>query len=153
MTAKVWVDADACPREVKEVIIKASARTNMAVVLVANKVIATGPNALVSHILVSGGADIADDYIVVHAVAHDICITADIPLAARLVPNKVVVIDHRGELLDDDNIGERLSVRDFMTDARDIGLQTTNQKPFTPRDKQRFASTLDAALHKAQRRG
>jgi uncharacterized protein len=147
---RLWVDADACPREVREVILRAAARTNITTVLVANKVIPSGPNPMVTHVLVSGGADVADDHIVVHAVAGDIAITADIPLAARLVPNRVVVIDHRGEVLDAENIGERLSVRDFMTEARDVGMATHGPKAYSPRDKQRFASALDATLQRVK---
>lgn len=144
---RIWLDADACPRDVKEVVFRASGRTGTAVVLVANKAMFTPAHSpLITMVQVSGGADVADDHIVGHAAAGDIVITADIPLAARLVPMRVVVIDPRGERLDDDNIGERLSVRDFMADVRDTGVVTGGPRPYSPRDKQRFASTLDAAL-------
>ena len=146
-TLRIWLDADACPKDVKEVVFRASGRTGIAVVLVANKAMFTPAHSpLISMVQVSGGADVADDHIVAHASAFDIAVTADIPLAARLVPMRVVVIDPRGERLDDDNIGERLSVRDFMADVRDTGVVTGGPRPYSPRDKQRFASTLDAAL-------
>ena len=149
---RIWLDADACPRDVKEVVFRASGRTGTAVVLVANKAMFTpAGNALVTMVQVSGGADVADDHIVAHAIAGDLVVTADIPLAARLVPLRVVVIDPRGELLDAENIGERLSVRDFMSDVRDTGVLTGGPRAYSPRDKQRFASALDAALQRALR--
>ena len=149
---RIWVDADACPRDVKEVIFRASGRTQARVVLVANKAMFTPAGSpLITLVLVSGGADVADDHIVAQAAAGDVVVTADIPLAARLVPLKVVVIDPRGELFDADNIGERLSVRDFMADVRDSGVTTGGPRAYSARDKQRFASALDAALQRAQR--
>ena len=150
---RIWLDADACPRDVKDVVFRASGRTGIAVVLVANKAMFTPLHSpLVTMVQVSGGADIADDHIVAHARARDLVITADIPLAARLVPMGVVVIDPRGERLDEDNIGERLSVRDFMAEVRDTGVMTGGPRPRSPRDTQRFASALDAALQQARPR-
>jgi len=148
---RIWIDADACPRDVKDVIYRAAMRLDVAVVVVANSAIGTPLSPLISSVVVKGGPDVADDHIVAHAVKGDVAITQDIPLAARLVANKVVTIDVRGAVFDDDNIGERLSVRDFMADVRDTGVVTGGPKPFTPRDKQRFAASLDAALHKAKR--
>ena len=149
---RIWVDADACPRDVKEVIFRASGRTQARVVLVANKAMfPPAGSPLITLVLVSGGADVADDHIVAQAAAGDVVVTADIPLATRLVPLKVVVIDPRGELFDADNIGERLSVRDFMADVRDSGVTTGGPRAYSARDKQRFASALDAALQRAQR--
>jgi hypothetical protein len=99
---------------------------------------------------VAGGPDVADDHIVAHAIAGDIVVTADIPLAARLVPLRVHVLDPRGELYDEESIGERLSVRDFMADARDLGMVTGGPSAFSARDKQRFAAALDRLLHRAR---
>ena len=153
ITWRIWLDADACPRDVKEVVFRASGRTGTPVVLVANKAMFTPAGSpLITMVQVSGGADVADDHIVAHAAAFDIAVTADIPLAARLVPLKVTVIDPRGERLDEENIGERLSVRDFMADVRDTGVMTGGPRAYSARDKQRFASALDAALHQAQKR-
>ena len=148
---RIWIDADACPRDVKDVIYRAAQRLDVAVVVVANSPIGTPVSPLFSSVVVRGGPDVADDHIVEHAVAGDVAVTQDIPLAARLVANKVVTIDVRGVIFDDDNIGERLSVRDFMSDVRDTGVITGGPKPFSPRDKQRFAATLDAVLHRAKR--
>lgn len=149
---RIWIDADACPREVKDVIFRAAERTGVAVSLVANKSMFTPRSPLVSMVQVKGGPDVADDRIVADAVAGDVAVTADVPLAARLVQKGVVVIDTRGELFDEHNIGERLSVRDFMADVRDAGGITAGPRAFSPRDKQRFASALDAALQRGLRR-
>jgi len=149
---RIWIDADACPREVKDVIFRAAERTGVAVSLVANTSMFTPRSPLITMVQVKGGPDVADDRIAQDAVAGDIAVTADIPLAARLVPKGVVVIDTRGELFDDDNIGERLSVRDFMAEVRDAGGVTGGPRAFSARDKQRFAGALDAALQRAARR-
>ena len=145
---RIWIDGDACPRDVKDVIFRAAARTGVAVTLVANKAMFVKQSPLVTMVKVNGGPDVADDHIASAAERLDIAITGDIPLAARLVEKGVTVIDTRGEVLDHDNIGERLSVRDFMADVRDTGVVTGGPRAFTARDKQRFASALDAALHK-----
>ena len=143
---RIWVDADASPRDVKDVVFRAANRTGVPVSLVANKSMFTPAGEQISMVRVSGGPDAADDHIATHAERGDIVITADIPLAARLVPGGVVVIDPRGELLDEENIGERLSVRDFMSEIRDSGVSTGGPRPYGARDKQHFASALDAAL-------
>ena len=145
---KIWIDADACPRDVKEVVFKASARMSIPVVLVANKAMHAPPAfPLVTMTQVKGGPDVADDHIVEHSSKGDLAITADIPLAARLVEKRVHVIDPRGEVYDEDNVRERLSVRDFMAEARDIGgITTGGPAAYAPKDKQRFAASLDRAL-------
>lgn len=148
---RIWIDADASPRDVKEIVFRASARTGIPVTLVANKAMQVPLSALVSLVHVKGGPDVADDHIAQHAAAGDIAITADVPLAARLVPKNVIAIDPRGALYDEETIGERLSVRDFMADVRDAGGVTGGPAAYGPRDKQRFASALDAALHRARR--
>lgn len=148
----IWIDADACPRDVKEVVFRAAGRTNTMVVLVANKPLGTPATPLVRSVQVPGGPDVADDHIVNESAVDDIAVTADIPLAARLVEKGVVAIDPRGVLFDEDNIGERLSIRDFASDVRDIGLVTGGPKPYTAKDKQRFAAALDAALHRYRQR-
>lgn len=145
---KIWIDADACPRDVKEVVFRAADRTSIQVVLVANKAMhVLSRSGLVSMVQVKGGPDVADDHIVAESAPGDLAITADIPLAARLVEKKVHVIDPRGETYDEDNVRERLSVRDFMADVRDTGIVTGGPSAFSPRDKQRFAAALDRALH------
>ena len=114
---KIWIDADACPRDVKEVVFRASTRRSIPVVLVANKGMQTPPAfPLVTMTQVKGGPDVADDHIAAAAEKGDVAVTQDIPLAARLVEKGVVAIDVRGTVFDEDNIGERLSVRDFMAE-------------------------------------
>ncbi len=149
---QIWIDADACPREVKEVVFRASERLAVPVVLVANKAMIVPKSSRISFVQVRGGPDVADDYIAEHAVAEDLGITADIPLAARLVRVGVTAIDPRGHVYDARTIGDRLAVRDLMSDLRDQGAVTGGPAAFSPKDKQRFASTLDRLLSAWQRR-
>lgn len=150
---KIWIDADACPRDVKEVVFRAADRTSIQVVLVANKAMhVLSRSGLVSMVQVKGGPDVADDHIVAASAHGDLAITADIPLAARLVQKRVHVIDPRGETYDEDNVGERLSVRDFMAEVRDSGVVTGGPSAFSARDKQRFAAALDRALQLLRKR-
>lgn len=144
--SRIWIDADACPREVKELIFRAGARLQLPVMVVANKGMQVPLSPLVHMVQVAGGPDVADDHIVAHCSRGDVAITADIPLAARLVDKGVVVLNPRGEEYDVDNIGERLSVRDFLTEARDLGITTGGPSAYGPKDKQRFANALDRAL-------
>ena len=143
---RIWIDADACPRDVKDVVFRAAERKSLPVVLVANKAMYTPRSALVTMVQVKGGPDVADDHIAEQSAEGDLAITADIPLAARLVNKGVVVIDPRGEVYDEENVHERLSVRDFMADMRDAGMTTGGPRAYSPRDKQRFANALDRAL-------
>jgi uncharacterized protein len=149
----IWVDADAAPRDVKDIVCRAAARTGIRAVLVANRRL-TGPlnNAQVSTVCVAGGTDEADRYIAERAVAGDVAVTADIPLAAQLVAKQVVVLDPRGELYDEDNVSERLSVRDFMESLRGSGVDTGGARPYGAREKQAFAGALDRVLTAALRR-
>lgn len=149
---KLWVDADAAPRDVKDICIRASERLKIDVVLVANQRLQPPAGyARVAAIRVDGGPDVADRYIVEHAVSGDVAVTADIPLAALLVPNGVVVIDPRGEQYTADTIGERLSVRNFMDELRGSGVETGGHAAYGARDKQAFANALDRALTRATR--
>ncbi len=143
---KIWIDADACPRMVKEIVFRASGRLQIQVVLVANQGLAKHHSRLVSSIVVPGGLDVADDYIAQHATSEDLVITADIPLAARIVRKGGTALDPRGELFTDDNVGERLSVRDLMQGLRDEGLVQGGPAQLGPQDRQRFASALDRTL-------
>lgn len=144
---KIWIDADAAPREVKELVFRAARRLEIDTVLVANQRMQTPVgNPRVSAVWVDGGADVADQHIVEHAVRGDLVVTQDIPLAALLVPAGIVVLDPRGDEHTPDSIGERLSIRDFMEDARTAGLVTGGPPPFDARAKQAFASALDRAL-------
>lgn len=149
---KLWLDADAAPQPVKEVCFKASERLRLDTVLVANMRLPLPPGyAHLSAVRVDGGPDVADRYIAEHAKAGDVAVTADIPLAAILVPTGVVVIDPRGEEYTVESIGERLSVRNFMDGLRSTGVETGGHAPYGPREKQAFANALDRALTRAIR--
>lgn len=143
---KIWIDADACPRDVKDVVFKAAARRQVETVLVANRPLATPKNRFVSSIVVAKGADVADDWIAERVAVEDLVITADVPLAARVVEKGATGLNPRGELYGEDNVRERLSVRDFMTELRDAGVVTGGPAPFGTKDKQRFANALDREL-------
>src|SRR5438874_7190564 len=140
---KIWVDADALPTEIKEIVLRASRRLRVETVFVANKNVWVEDDPLVSFVRVTEGPDVADAFIVEASARGDLCVTADIPLAARLVDKGLIVIDPRGTLYSAQSIGERLSVRDFMADLRDAGVQTGGPPPFSLKAKQRFASMLD----------
>jgi uncharacterized protein YaiI (UPF0178 family) len=143
----LWIDADAAPQPVKEVCFRASERLSLATVLVANMRLPLPPGyAHVSAVRVDGGPDVADRYIAEHAVAGDVAVTADIPLAALLVPKGVVVLDPRGDEYTTESIGERLSVRNFMDQLRSTGVETGGHAAYGAREKQAFANALDRAL-------
>ena len=149
----LWIDADAAPRDVKDVVFRAALRLEIPTILVANQRLQTpANNPHISTVRVPGGPDVADQYIADHSAQGDIAITADIPLAAILVEKKVIVLDPRGERYTESNIGERLSIRDFMESVRDLGVETGGPKPWTPREKQAFANALDRTLTAELRR-
>ena len=148
----LWLDADAAPRDVKEVCYRASERLKLDTILVANMRLQLPVGyAHLSAVRVEGGPDVADRYIAAHAVAGDVAVTADIPLAALLVPNGVVVIDPRGEEYTEETIGERLSVRNFMEGLRSTGVETGGHPSYGAKDKQAFSNALDRALTRARR--
>jgi uncharacterized protein len=150
---KLWIDADAAPRDVKEIVYRAARRLELETVLVANQRLQVPPgNAFVSAVRVEGGPDEADRHIAEHAAPGDAAVTADIPLAAILVEKGVAVIDPRGEEYTPENVGERLGVRDFMDGLRGAGVETGGSRPYGPRDKQAFAGALDRVLTRALRR-
>ena len=155
----LWIDANAAPRDVKDICFRASERLMLATVLVANQRVQLPPGyPHLSAVRVDGGPDVADRYIAEHAAAGDVAVTADIPLAAVLVPNGIVVLCHgivvlpRGEEYTVESIGERLSVRNFMDGLRGAGLETGGPAGYGPREKQAFANALDRALTRAMRR-
>jgi len=148
----LWLDADAVPRDVKDICFRASERLGLPVVLVANQRLQLPPGyKQLSAVRVDGGPDVADRYIVEHAETGDVAVTADIPLAALLVPRGVVVIDPRGEVYTVESIGERLSVRNFMDALRGTGVETGGHGAYGAREKQAFANSLDRALTRATR--
>ena len=149
---RIWVDADAAPRDVKDIVSRASLRLQLETHLVANQRLQTpANNPLVTSIRVPGGPDVADDYIAEHAEPGDLAITADIPLASRLVEKGIKTIDPRGTVYTSENIGERLSVRDFMDQLRSTGVETGGPAGYGPKDKQAFASSLDRVLTRLTR--
>ena len=143
---KIWVDADACPGPVRDILLRASQRLGVAMVFVANKRLSLPRSELVSTVQVGAGLDVADQHIARSAQAGDLAVTQDIPLAALLVPKGVVVLDPRGELFSAENIDERLSVRNFMQELREGGVMTGGPGGFSAQDRQRFAATLDREL-------
>jgi uncharacterized protein YaiI (UPF0178 family) len=148
---KIWIDADACPRVIKEIIFRASERLTLPVLLVANTSLSKHNSNLIESIVVADGFDVADDYIADHAVAEDLVITADIPLAARIVAKGGIALDPRGELYTEENVGERLSMRDLMMELRSEGCVQGGPGQFSLADRQRFASSLDRILTLMQR--
>lgn len=140
---KVWIDADACPRDVKEIVFRASRKRRFPVTLVANKLQATPNLAWITAVQVAHGLDVADEHIVQHAQPGDLVVTQDVPLAAELVAKGIDALSVRGELWTEANVGERLSVRDMMTEARAMGLVTGGPPPFDDRAKQQFANAFD----------
>ena len=149
---KLWLDADAAPRDVKEICFRAAERLSLETVLVANQRLTLLPGyRFVSTVRVDGGADVADQYIAANAEKGDVAITADIPLAAILVPKGVIVIDPRGDEYTPEVIGERLSVRNFMDSLRSTGVETGGHAPYGAREKQAFANALDRVLTRALR--
>lgn len=149
---KIWIDADAAPRDVKEMVFRAARRLRVDVALVANQRLAAPPgNPFVTAVRVAGGPDVADLHIAEHAAPGDLAVTADIPLAARLVEKGVIVIDPRGAEYTADNVGDRLAVRDLMSGLRGAGLETDGPRPYHSKDLQSFASALDRALTRALR--
>ena len=140
---QVWVDADACPGPVKEILFRAAERAQVQVTLVANQWLRTPGSRFVRAIQVQGGFDVADDAIAERATRGDLVVTQDIPLASRVLANGAEAIDPRGEGFTADNIAERLSVRNFMEELRSAGVQTGGPAVFGARDRQAFANQLD----------
>jgi len=149
---KLWVDADASPAEMKEVVFRASRRLALETVLVANQSIGI-PVAYptVRSVCVRAGPDAADHHIARTAEPGDVAVTADIALAARLVARSVATIDPRGEEYTADNVGARLSVRNFNEELRGAGVKTGGPRPYGPKEKKAFAAALDRVLTRALR--
>jgi uncharacterized protein YaiI (UPF0178 family) len=149
---KIWIDADATPRDAKDMVFRASKRLGLPVILVANQRLTPPPGfALVTAVRVEGGPDVADLYIAQHAERGDLAVTQDIPLAALLVPKGVAVLDVRGDEHTADTIGERLALRDFKEQLRSTGVVTGGPPMWDARSKQNFASALDRVLTRLSR--
>lgn len=144
---KIWIDADASPNAVKEICFRTAPRLQLEVVLVANHFVRAPRSPYVRVVQVSHGFDVADDYLAAEAAPGDVAITADVPLAAKLVEKDVAVLTPRGERYSAENIGERLNLRDFMEEMRSGGLlEGGGPPPFGAKDKQAFANALDRLL-------
>lgn len=143
---KIWIDADACPKAIKELTFKTSFRLKIPLFLVANSYLTIPHNDLIRLIIVDKGTDVADQYIVDHVEKNELVITADIPLAAKVVEKGAVAINPRGEIYTEENIGEILSMRDFMKDLRDGGLVTGGPSAFSAKDTEQFANSINKLL-------
>lgn len=143
---QIWVDADACPRVIKEILFRAAERKQLPLTLVANQPLRVPPSRYISTLQVGSGFDVADAEIVRLAAAGDLVITADVPLAAQVVAKGGLAIDPRGELLNEDNIAERLAVRNALDELRGAGIETGGPSPLGSKDKQAFANQLDRIL-------
>jgi uncharacterized protein YaiI (UPF0178 family) len=146
---KIWVDADACPVVIKEILYRAAKRTGTQLTLVANQPLSVPPSPLIKTVQVASGFDVADNEIVQRADVGDLVITADIPLAAEIIEKGAHALNPRGELYTTENIKARLNMRDFMDTLRSSGVQTGGPKEFSQSDRQAFANALDRMLAKA----
>ena len=146
---KIWVDADACPVVVKEILYRAADRTGVELTLVANQPLNTPSSPNINSVQVPQGFDVADDEIVKRCEAGDLVITSDIPLAAEVVEKGAHALSPRGELHTKENIGARLNMRDFLDTMRSSGVEMSGgPAAFSQRDKQDFANNLDRLLTK-----
>lgn len=143
---RVWIDADACPRAAKELVVKFALKRKFEVALVAGQSQPRPPFACVRLVVVPSGPDAADDYLVEHAVPGELVICSDVPLADRLVKKGVSVLDPRGREFDERNMGERLAARNLFTDLREQGQVGGGQAAYSERDRQAFANGLDRLL-------
>ncbi|MBI5040781.1 MAG: YaiI/YqxD family protein [Gammaproteobacteria bacterium] len=143
---RIWVDADACPAVIKEILYRAAVRTQTALTLVANAPLRTPPSPYIKSVQVPSGFDVADNRIVELVENGDLVITADIPLAAAVIDKGGHALNPRGMLYSPENIRETLSLRNFMADLRSSGVETGGPPTFTLSDRQAFANQLDRML-------
>ena len=139
----IWVDADACPVAIKEILYRAANRVEMPLVLIANQMLRVPASPWIKALQVPTGFDVADQRIVQEVLPGDLVITADIPLAAEVIAKGAIVIEPRGELMTAGNIQERLTMRNFMEGLRASGVETGGAKPLSAADRQAFANQLD----------
>lgn len=143
---KIWVDADACPKVIKEMLLRSAERAKIETIFVANQWLRLPESEFVRFVQVEHGPDIADDKIAEECADGDLVITADIPLAARIVEKGAQGLDPRGKIYDKSNIGQISDMRDFMDTLRNDGVQTGGPKNFSARDGEKFANELDKLL-------
>lgn len=143
---KIWIDADGCPRAAKDLVLRASLRLGIEVVLVADRSLSPPGSPLFSVQVVPRGMDSADKHIAAQARPGDLVVTADLPLAAEVVGSGVTAINPRGELYTEENVREKLSLRDFMMSLRETGQDLGGPAPYSPKDASRFAAALERFL-------
>ncbi len=143
---KIWIDADACPKAVKEIVFKTSRRLNILIILVANTYQNIPLSDLIQLIVVDKGFDAADQHIIDQVEIHDIVITADIPLAAKVLKKKAIALNPRGEIYTENTIGSILSMRDIMKELRDAGTITGGPAAFGVKDVKQFADSLNRLI-------
>ena len=147
MAAKqIWVDADACPKVIKEILFRAADRVGVSLVLVANQPLQVPGSPHIRSIQVAAGFDVADNHIAQQAKPGDLVITADIPLAAEVIAKGCLALNPRGELYSEDNIRQRLNMRDFMDTLRSSGVDTGGPASLSQSDRRAFANQLDRLL-------
>jgi uncharacterized protein YaiI (UPF0178 family) len=144
---RIWVDADACPKVIKEILYRAAVRTETALILVSNHALTTPPSPFITKMQVMAGFDVADDKIIQKIQPDDLVITGDIPLAAAVIDKGATALSSRGELFTKSNIKERLSMRNFSTDLRGSGIRTGGPAALSKTEVQQFANALDKALN------
>ena len=142
----IWVDADACPKVIKDILFRAATRTGIPLTLIANQTLFVPPSPLIRSVQVPAGFDVADNEIVKRLSAGDLVITSDLPLAAEIIEKGGHVLSHRGEWYSAANIRPLLNMRDFMDNLRASGVQTGGPPPMNPADRQGFAGHLDRFL-------
>ncbi|SOD16510.1 YaiI/YqxD family protein [Nitrosomonas ureae] len=143
---KIWIDADACPATIKEILFRAAERTRRQLILIANHPVYIPPSPFIRMQQVESGFDVADNEIVKGLESGDLVITSDIPLAAEVIKKDGLVLTPRGELYTRENIGARLSMRDFMEALRNSGVDTGGQSALSQNDRKYFANQLDKLL-------
>ncbi len=143
---RIWVDADACPGVIKEILFRAAERMKVSTMLVANHALRTPPSQYINFLQVSSGFDVADDEIVQRLEAGDLVITSDIPLAADVIEKGGLALSPRGDLFSADTIKARLTMRDFMETMRSSGMHSGGPPALNQSDRQTFANQLDTIL-------
>jgi uncharacterized protein YaiI (UPF0178 family) len=149
---KIWIDGDACPVVIRDILFKASNRTQIDLILVANQPARVPKSPNITQLQVQSGFDVADNEIVRRTEAGDLVITSDIPLAAEVIEKGAQALSPRGELFTPDNIRGRLNIRDFMDSMRSSGIHTGGPSPLGQSEKQAFSNHLDRILAKAKKR-
>ena len=147
---QIWVDADACPNVIKDILFRAATRAHVSLTLVANQLLRTPPSPYIKAIQVPSGFDVADSKIVQQLQSGDLVVTADIPLAALVIEKGGHALNPRGELYTTENIRERLTMRNFMDELRNIGVNTGGPAVLSLSDRQAFANQLDRFLMKTR---